>query len=59
MASVVLGVESLPTGLHTLTLVEKESTWTQGTLGYRGTPAGSAGAVAGLGEEKKKGKEKN
>lgn len=47
MAGVVLGVEALPTGLHTLALVEKEPTWTQGTLGYRGTPAGSTGAVAG------------
>lgn len=47
MAGVVLGVESLPTGLHTLALVKKEPTWTQGTLGYRGAPTGSAGAVAG------------
>lgn len=50
MASVVLGVEPLPAGLHTLTLVEKEPTWTQGTLGYWRTPTGSAGAVAGWGD---------
>lgn len=53
MAGVVLGVESLPTGLHTLALVEKEPTWTQGTLGYRRTPTGSTGAVADWGEVEK------
>lgn len=53
MAGVVLGVESLPTGLHTLTLVEKEPTWTQGTLGYRRTPTGSTRAVADWGEIEK------
>lgn len=38
LAGVVLGVQSLPTGLHTLSLVEKEPPCTQGTLGYSGTP---------------------
>lgn len=47
VAGVVLSVETLPTGLHTLALMQEEPTRTQGALGYRGSPAGGAGAVAG------------
>lgn len=54
MAGVVLSIQPLPTGLHTLALVEKQSAWTQGALGYRGTPAGGTGAVAGWGHKENK-----
>lgn len=46
VAGVVLGVQALPTGFHTLALVEEEPARTQGTLGYRRSPTGGAGAVA-------------
>lgn len=47
VAGGVLSVQPLPADLHTLTLVQQESTGTGGTLGDRRTPAGGAGAVAG------------
>lgn len=47
VAGVVLSVEPLPAGLHTLALVQEEPPRTHGALGYRGSPAGGAGAVAG------------
>lgn len=48
----VLSIQPLPTGLHTLALEEKQSACTQHALGYRRTPAGGAGAVAGWGQKK-------
>lgn len=47
VAGAVMGVQSLPTGLHTLALVEEQPGRTGGALGYRRTPAGGARAVAG------------
>lgn len=49
VAGVVLRVQPLPTGLHTLALVEKESVRAQGAVGSRGAPAGGAGGVTGCG----------
>lgn len=34
VAGVVQGVQTLTTGLHTLALVEKKPTWTQGAVGH-------------------------
>lgn len=39
VAGAVLGVEPLPTRVHTLALVQEEPTRTGGALGHRGTPA--------------------
>lgn len=47
VAGAVLGVEPLPTRVHTLALVQEQPAGTGGALGHRGTPAGGAGAVAG------------
>lgn len=45
VAGVVLGVEALSTGVHTLALVEQQGPQALAALASRGVPTGSTGAV--------------
>lgn len=45
VAGVVLGVEALSTGVHTVALVEQQGPQAHTALATRGAPTGSTGAV--------------